>query len=33
MSGSWRGRDFAGADYADAIRENLDKRLSKLGLA
>jgi Arc/MetJ-type ribon-helix-helix transcriptional regulator len=32
-AGAWRGRDFTGADYVDAIRDNLDDRLSRLGLA
>ncbi|HME80154.1 MAG TPA: CopG family transcriptional regulator [Mycobacterium sp.] len=32
-AGSWRGRDFTGADYVDAVRGNLDDRLSRLGLA
>jgi Arc/MetJ-type ribon-helix-helix transcriptional regulator len=32
-AGSWRGRDFTGADYVDAIRDNLNDRLSRLGLA
>lgn len=32
-AGSWRGRDFTGADYVDAIRDNFDDRLSRLGLA
>jgi predicted transcriptional regulator len=32
-AGSWRGRDFTGADYVDAVRDNLDDRLSRLGLA
>ncbi len=31
-AGSWRGRDFTGADYVDAIREDLNDRLSGLGL-
>lgn len=32
-AGAWRGREFTGADYVDAIRGNLDDRLSELGLA
>ena len=32
-AGSWQGRDFTGADYVDAIRDNLNDRLSRLGLA
>jgi predicted transcriptional regulator len=32
-AGSWRGRDFTGADYVDAIRDDLNDRLSRLGLA
>ncbi len=32
-AGSWRGRDFTGADYVDALRDNLNDRLSGLGLA
>jgi Ribbon-helix-helix protein, copG family len=32
-AGAWRGRDFTGAEYVDAIRDNLDDRLSRLGLA
>lgn len=32
-AGSWRGRDFTGADYVDAIRDNLNDRLNRLGLA
>ena len=32
-AGVWRGRDITGADYVDAIRDNLDDRLSRLGLA
>jgi hypothetical protein len=33
-AGAWRGRNFTGADYVDAIRDdNLDDRLSRLGLA
>jgi Arc/MetJ-type ribon-helix-helix transcriptional regulator len=31
-AGSWRGRDFTGAEYVDAIRGDLDVRLSRLGL-
>ncbi|WP_343571797.1 CopG family transcriptional regulator [Mycobacterium sp.] len=32
-AGAWRGRDVTGAEYVDAVRDNLDDRLSKLGLA
>jgi predicted transcriptional regulator len=32
-AGSWRGRDFTGAEYVDAIRDNLNDRMSRLGLA
>lgn len=32
-AGSWRGRDFTGADYVDAVRSDLNERLSRLGLA
>jgi Arc/MetJ-type ribon-helix-helix transcriptional regulator len=32
-AGAWQGRDFTGDEYVDAIRGNLDDRLSKLGLA
>jgi Ribbon-helix-helix protein, copG family len=32
-AGSWRGRDFTGADYVDAVRGDLNDRLSRLGLA
>ncbi|MGB9249509.1 MAG: CopG family transcriptional regulator [Mycobacterium sp.] len=32
-AGAWRERDVTGADYVDAIRDNLDDRLSRLGLA
>lgn len=33
-AGSWRGRNFTGADYVDAIRgDDLNERLSRLGLA
>lgn len=32
-AGSWRGREFTGADYVDAVRGDLNKRLSQLGLA
>jgi len=31
-AGSWRGRTFTGAEYADAIRGDLDERLRRLGL-
>ena len=31
-AGSWRGRSFTGAEYADAIRGDLDDRLRRLGL-
>lgn len=32
-AGSWRGRDFTGADYVDTVRGDLNERLSRLGLA
>ncbi len=32
-AGTWRGRDFTGADYVDAVRGDLNDRLSRLGLA
>ncbi|MGB6206156.1 CopG family transcriptional regulator [Mycobacterium sp.] len=32
-AGSWRGRDFTGAEYVDATRDHLNDRLSRLGLA
>lgn len=32
-AGSWQGRDFTGADYVDAVRGDLNERLSRLGLA
>jgi Arc/MetJ-type ribon-helix-helix transcriptional regulator len=32
-AGSWRGRDFTGADYVDTLRGDLNERLSRLGLA
>ncbi len=32
-AGAWQGRDFTGDEYVDAIRGDLDDRLSKLGLA
>ncbi|BBZ14983.1 ribbon-helix-helix domain-containing protein [Mycobacterium branderi] len=32
-AGSWRGRSFTGADYVDAVRGDLNERLSQLGLA
>lgn len=31
-AGSWRGRDFTGAEYVDALRDDLDARLNRLGL-
>lgn len=31
-AGSWRGRDFSGAEYVDSTRGNLNERLSHLGL-
>jgi hypothetical protein len=31
-AGSWRGRQFSGAEYVDAIRGDLDARLDRLGL-
>ncbi len=32
-AGSWRGRGFTGSDYVDAVRGDLNDRLSRLGLA
>jgi Ribbon-helix-helix protein, copG family len=32
-AGAWGGRDITGADYVDAIRDNLDDRFTRLGLA
>ena len=32
-AGSWQGRDFTGAAYVDAVRGDLNERLSRLGLA
>jgi Arc/MetJ-type ribon-helix-helix transcriptional regulator len=31
-AGSWRRRDFTGADYVDGVRGDLNERLSRLGL-
>lgn len=31
-SGSWRDRSFTGKEYVDAIRGDLNKRLTRLGL-
>lgn len=31
-AGSWQGRRFSGAEYVDAIRGDLSKRLDRLGL-
>ena len=31
-AGSWRGRDFTGAEYVDSARGDLSERLSRLGL-
>lgn len=31
-AGSWKGRRFSGAQYVDAIRGDLNKRLRRLGL-
>ena len=31
-AGSWRGREFTGSDYVDAVRGGLDERLRRLGL-
>lgn len=31
-AGSWRGRQFTGAEYVDAIRGDLNERLRLLGL-
>lgn len=30
--GSWKGREFTGAEYVDAIRGDLNDRLRRLGL-
>jgi Arc/MetJ-type ribon-helix-helix transcriptional regulator len=31
-AGSWKGRDFTGAQYVDAARGDLNERLRRLGL-
>lgn len=31
-AGSWRRRTYTGAEYVDAVRGDLDKRLTRLGL-
>jgi hypothetical protein len=31
-AGSWRSRDFTGAEYVDSARGDLNQRLSRLGL-
>jgi Arc/MetJ-type ribon-helix-helix transcriptional regulator len=31
-AGSWKNRDFTGAEYVDAIRGDLNERLRRLGL-
>jgi Ribbon-helix-helix protein, copG family len=31
-AGSWGGRTFTGSEYVDAVRGDLSKRLSRLGL-
>jgi Arc/MetJ-type ribon-helix-helix transcriptional regulator len=31
-AGSWRGRDFTGSEYVDAIRGDLSERLRRLGV-
>lgn len=31
-AGSWKDRDFTGAEYVDAIRGDLNERLRRLGL-
>jgi hypothetical protein len=31
-AGSWRGRDYTGAEYVDSARGDLSQRLSRLGL-
>jgi Arc/MetJ-type ribon-helix-helix transcriptional regulator len=31
-AGSWKGRDFTGAEYVDSIRGDLNDRLGRLGL-
>jgi hypothetical protein len=32
-AGSWRGREFTGAEYVDTSRGDHDERLRRLGLA
>ncbi|MGH3560920.1 MAG: CopG family transcriptional regulator [Mycobacterium sp.] len=32
-AGSWRGRDFTGAEYVEEVRGDLSERLTRLGLA
>jgi Arc/MetJ-type ribon-helix-helix transcriptional regulator len=31
-AGSWKGRDFTGAEYVDCMRGDLNDRLARLGL-
>ena len=31
-AGSWKGRNFNGAEYVDSIRGDLNERLGRLGL-
>ena len=31
-AGSWKGRNFTGAEYIDAMRGDLNERLHRLGL-
>lgn len=31
-AGSWKNRDFTGAEYVDAIRGDLNERLRRLGI-
>jgi hypothetical protein len=31
-AGSWKGRDFTGAEYVDRLRGDLNDRLRRLGL-
>ncbi len=32
-AGSWKGRDFSGSEYVDAIRGDMNERLRRLGLS
>jgi Arc/MetJ-type ribon-helix-helix transcriptional regulator len=31
-AGAWKGRDFTGAEYVDAVRGDLTERLARLGI-